>query len=163
MSFAGVPDRLGQAPLGEAELLGGEQSGTGEQPAAYGGACRYRVGEAGSGGGGEGDGGERAGLVERDERLDGDAGRSRPTAYRPSVVGTSSTSAAAASATAVTVPSSVPVTASAAELFSGAAGNGTARTATLRPAASSPRSSATGPSSLPRARSASVATTALVR
>lgn len=58
----------------EAELLGGEQSGTGEQPAAYGGACRFRVGEAGSGGGGEGDGGERAGLVERDERLDGDAG-----------------------------------------------------------------------------------------
>ncbi len=67
VAFAGVPDGLGQAPLGQSELLGREQSGAGQQAPAHGLGSGGRVREQGSGRTGEGDRGERTGQVERDE------------------------------------------------------------------------------------------------
>ncbi len=74
MALPGVTDGLGQTPLREAELFGGEQSGSGEQPAPYGGGARAHVGQQGSGRSGQGDGGQGPGQVERDERPHGGAG-----------------------------------------------------------------------------------------
>ncbi len=82
------------------------------------------------------------------------------TAYSPSEVGTSRTSAAAASATPRTVPSSGV---RAARAPAGGVAKGTASTAVRAPEASSDRSAGAGPSSRASASSVSVATTELVR
>jgi hypothetical protein len=66
-----IPNRLGQRPVGEPKLLGGEQPGTGAQGTAHGGFGRA---EAPPWGSVEGDGAERPGEVEGHLRGDGHGG-----------------------------------------------------------------------------------------
>ncbi|CAM5681118.1 hypothetical protein STENM327S_04781 [Streptomyces tendae] len=71
LAFLEVADRLGQQPVGETQLLGGEQPGTGREGPAHGG---FRVPEAAPGGTGEGHPRQWPGGVERHLGSDGHVG-----------------------------------------------------------------------------------------
>ncbi|CAM5240732.1 hypothetical protein STENM327S_07675 [Streptomyces tendae] len=89
LAFLEVADRLGQQPVGETQLLGGEQPGTGREGPAHGG---FRVPEAAPGGPRRGPPAPVAGWRRATPGSDGHAGgadRVQP----PSSAGTSSTSA----------------------------------------------------------------------